>query len=352
MSSTSIGHRFPWLWSLGDLALVKRNGLKVFSCFACGGGSSMGYKLAGFDVLGNCEIDPVIAKVYSANLHPRFSYVMDVRDFLELPDEKIAPELFDLDVLDGSPPCSTFSMSGEREKAWGKEKVFAEGQKLQRLDDLFFTFIAIARRLRPKVVVGENVKGLILGNAKRYVARMSREFGEAGYDLQLFLLNASRMGVPQERERVFFVARRKDLNLPKLRLEFNEKPISFGDVRSQYGRPTNAGLYQSLLKKRKRCDKSIKDIRSRLGVGGSGGFNNRIFWDDVPAPTIAAGGGYYRGCDGLGLSDADIRNASTFPQDYTFGKGNASAHFLCGMSVPPVMIAQVAAQIAEQFFGK
>jgi len=103
---------FSWNWKLSDLSKVKQNGLKVFSCFACGGGSSMGYKLAGYTVLGNCEIDAKVAEVYKQNLHPRYSFVMDVREFLALPDDKMPPEFFELDVLDGSPPCSVFSTAG------------------------------------------------------------------------------------------------------------------------------------------------------------------------------------------------------------------------------------------------
>lgn len=310
----------------------------------------MGYKLAGFDVVGNCEIDPKIAEVYKKNLHPRVSYVMDVRDFAKIPEDKIAPELFDLDILDGSPPCTTFSTAGLREKTWGVEKKFREGQKMQRLDDLFFPFIEVANRLHPKAVVGENVSGMIMGNAKRHCALIAQAFDKAGYDVQLFLLNASRMGVPQKRERVFFVARRKDLSLPKLRLEFDEKPILFGEVRSEKGAPLKDGLYKALIAKRERCDTCIADIRKRIGEGREGGFNNTIAWDDAPAPTIPSTVQLFRGCDGMNYTEDDFRNTSTFPQDYTFGQGGG-AHFLCGMCVPPVMAAQVAAQIAEQWFG-
>lgn len=70
-----------------------------------------------------------------------------------------------MDILDGSPPCSTFSLSGNREKDWGKEKVFREGQTAQVLDTLFFDFIALAKALQPKVVIAENVKVLLMGNA-------------------------------------------------------------------------------------------------------------------------------------------------------------------------------------------
>ena len=135
---------FPWKWKLEELDKRPKHGHSVFSCFSCGGGSSMGYKLAGFDVVGNCEIDPDMMKVYKQNNHPKHPFLMDVRDFLKLPDEKIPDELFRLDVLDGSPPCSVFSMAGDRKSGWNVEKTFREGQAKQRLDDLFLFFIAIA----------------------------------------------------------------------------------------------------------------------------------------------------------------------------------------------------------------
>ena len=156
-------HRFPWKWSLGDLEKVPQNGRTVFSCFSCGGGSSMGYKLAGYTVLGNCEIDPEMMKLYRRNHHPKYPYLMDIRDFNQL--QVYPEELKYLDILDGSPPCSVFSTAGDREKAWGKEKIFREGQKKQRLDDLFLHFIRTAEILKPKAVIAENVSGLLKGNA-------------------------------------------------------------------------------------------------------------------------------------------------------------------------------------------
>ena len=74
---------FPWKWNLSDLEKRPKHGHTVFSCFSCGGGSSMGYKLAGFDVVGNCEIDPDMMKVYKQNNHPKHSFLMDIRDFLK-----------------------------------------------------------------------------------------------------------------------------------------------------------------------------------------------------------------------------------------------------------------------------
>lgn len=273
-------HRFPWKWYLSDLEKVQKNGLNVFSCFSCGGGSSMGYKLAGYDVIGNVEIDPRVMEVYRKNNHPKHPYLMDVRDFLKIPDEDLPQELFNLDILDGSPPCSVFSTAGQREKGWNKEKVFREGQAKQKLDDLFFWFIQIAQKLKPRVVIAENVYGLIKGNAKGYVNEIFKAFNAAGYKTQLFLLNAAFMGVPSKRERCFFVARRQDLNFQNLKLHFDEKPILFGQVRTEHGKPfAKNGIYKELLKYRIKTDKSIGDITKRVR-GKESGYNNTIWHDE------------------------------------------------------------------------
>ena len=89
----------------------------------------MGYKLAGYEHLGGVEIDEKVSAIYARNHHPKYLYTEDLRVFNKR--ENLPDELYQLDLLDGSPPCSTFSLAGSREKAWGKEKVFAEGQALQ-----------------------------------------------------------------------------------------------------------------------------------------------------------------------------------------------------------------------------
>jgi len=142
-----------WKWSMADDYPKEKNGLKVFSCFACGGGSTMGYKLAGCEVLGCVEIDPRMNDVYLKNHHPKHNFLMDIRDFNNIPNEELPPELFNLDILDGSPPCTTFSMAGDREDSWGKKKKFREGQTEQTLDDLSFIFIDTVEKLKPKCVV-------------------------------------------------------------------------------------------------------------------------------------------------------------------------------------------------------
>lgn len=301
----------------------------------------MGYKRAGFRVIGNCEIDPKIAKVYERNLHPQYSYVMDLREFNTLED--LPDELYHLDVLDGSPPCSTFSMAGSREKAWGVEKQFAEGQKLQRLDDLFFTYLDTVDKLRPKAFVAENVTGLLLGNAKGYVNEILKRTREIGYEVQLFKLNAAFMGVPQRRERVFFIANR--MGWPKLKLQFDEEPVTFGEVRSEHGGkplpPSAKRLHD--LRKSETC---LAEVRQRID-GKRSHFNFMVCEDNVPSYTVVASNKVYRGFDATFFTDTDNRNVATFPQDYNFLEDESS--FLCGMSVPPSMMANIAHEIRTQW---
>lgn len=200
-----------WKWTMANDYPKETNGLKVFSCFACGGGSTMGYKLAGCEVIGCCEIDPKMNEVYVKNHKPKYNYLMDIREFNKIPNEELPKELFNLDILDGSPPCTTFSMAGEREDSWGKKKKFREGQKEQTLDDLSFVFIDTAAKLKPKVVIMENVEGLIKGAAWKYVQQIYKQFWNIGYEVGHWLLKGEEMGVPQRRHRVVFVAMRNDL---------------------------------------------------------------------------------------------------------------------------------------------
>ena len=308
----------------------------------------MGYKLAGFDHLGGVEIDPPIADVYKTNHRPKYLFTEDIRDFNKRAD--LPEELFNLDLLDGSPPCSSFSMAGNREKDWGKTKVFREGQSHQRLDDLFFDYIDLAKRLQPKVVIAENVKGLIQGNAKAYVHRIKKQFEEAGYKVQLFLLNAASMGVPQKRERVFFVCQRNDLKLPKLELGFNEAAIPFGKLDPGLLNKQCFVVRPSQKPYMKICPegKSISSVHPK-----GNGFNTMKQGKDMVSPTVVAdsGGGimiHYNGeryC-----SDDEYKQIGSYPMDYNFK--SIQPKYLIGMSVPPVMAAQIANQIYIQWFKK
>lgn len=333
-------------WNLADLKNVIPNGKKVFSCFHCGGGSTMGYKLAGYEVLGGIEIDQKMMQIYKLNHNPKYSYLMGVQQFKNIPNEDLPKELFELDILDGSPPCSSFSMVGSREDAWGDKKKFREDQAEQVLDDLFFDFIDIAEKLKPKIVVAENVKGLMIGKAKGYVKQIYNAFNKAGYDVQLFLLNAAFMGVPQKRERTFFIARRRDLKLDKISITFKEEIIPFSEIKESKAKPDLNDRLKKLWNNKKKSDLDIGFINERL-FGKNTGFATKIQKDELPLYTITASGRNILYSEPRHLTKKEVISGQTFPEDYNFS--NLDTKYVCGMSVPPFMMQRVADQIYKQW---
>lgn len=351
-------HKFPYNWTLKDAKFTKDKG-KVFSCFACGGGSTMGYKLAGFDVIGHNDIDKKMIEVYKENHKPKFSFHESITTFAKRKD--LPKELYELDILDGSPPCSSFSMAGNREKDWGKEKKFREGQELQVLDTLFFDFIDLAKELQPKIVVPENVKGLLLGDAKQYVIKIYEAFDKAGYYCQHWLLDASKMGVPQRRERVFFVCLRKDLasqflhfadmftQVPKIEFKFNEKEILFKEVYFDLNDRKLSPAILNLWNNRLDTDNDMGDINQRL-YGKPTFFGHKFTKMNEVNKTIIAGDNTILYDFPRLINKIELCNIGSYPQDYNFK--DIKAHYLIGMSVPPVMTAQIATEIYNQWLSK
>ena len=208
-------------YTLADLEKsASRKRFNVVSFFAGGGGSSCGYKLAGGDMICVNEFQQVHADTYSANW-PNTPVIVD--DIKNITGKTIREKIGDveIDILDGSPPCPPFSMSGTKQKGWGKEKI-AYGFKQERIEDLTFEQIRLVGELKPKVVICENVKGLTMSYALDYLNMMIKGgvdpdgnvfegFETHGYTTTFQVLNAWDFGVPQKRQRVFIVSVRNDV---------------------------------------------------------------------------------------------------------------------------------------------
>lgn len=196
--------------SMVEIAALPCNGFNAISTFSGCGGSSLGYKMAGFNVLWASEFIPAAFDTYRAN-HP--DTILDGRDIRQVKPEDILDAIAmrpgELDLLDGSPPCASFSTAGKREAGWGKVKDYSDTK--QRVDDLFFEYARIVKGVQPKVFVAENVSGLVKGTAKGYFKMILAELKSCGYQVTAKLLDAQWLGVPQMRQRVIFVGVRNDL---------------------------------------------------------------------------------------------------------------------------------------------
>jgi len=214
----------------------------VVSTFAGGGGSSTGYRIAGGKVIAINEFVEEAIKTYSTNFPDTKIIPGDIKkltgkDFLNVAN--LEPR--ELDILDGSPPCSAFSLAGKREKNWkgatkhitesyfdfdtgevvsssetivkSGVKSYSDDQVVEAIEDLFLEYIRIAKEIQPKVIIAENVKGITIGEAQKKLIEFQNEFEKIppGYIVTHHVLNAADYGVPQARERLFFVCIREDV---------------------------------------------------------------------------------------------------------------------------------------------
>ena len=181
------------------------------SFFAGGGGSSAGYKLAGGDCKFVNEFQQVAVDTYLANWPDTPHICGDIKDVTgQQIMEMTGLKKYELDIMDGSPPCPPFSMSGTKKAGWGKEKM-AYGMKQKNIEDLTWEMIRIAGEMMPKVIICENVKGLTMEYAKQHLDRMVTDFEALGYSTTFKVLNGIHFGVPQKRQRVFIVSVRNDV---------------------------------------------------------------------------------------------------------------------------------------------
>jgi len=195
----------------------------AISLFAGVGGGCIGIKLAGGNILAVNEFVGEARKTYKKNF-PNIPIIPnDIRELSGQDILNIAKiKKGELDLLAGSPPCASFSMAGNREKDWGKEKKYSDTK--QRTDDLFYEFARIVEEIQPKFFIAENVKGLTQGSAMGILGSNQMDlFGEhqdtiyhtlssKGYKVRYQVLNSKDFGVPQSRERLIIVGVRNDID--------------------------------------------------------------------------------------------------------------------------------------------
>lgn len=311
----------------------------------------MGYKRAGCEVIAANDIDPEMAWHYKLNINPKHYFLCPINDLLH---KELPKELYNLDILDGSPPCSTFSMAGSREKAWGKEKHFREGQAKQVLSDLFFDYLDLVGKLKPKVAIAENVKGMLIGNAKGYTKMVMARFKELGYRPQLFLLNGADCGVPQRRERVFFVAVRDDIKTLPLKLAPKNRWISSGEACQDLQNLTQEELIETAATSSdkkwwpKTAQGSDYGVAAMKETGKPTGFSIKRLDGNIPSNTLVSSDPLRHWAECRRLTYREWKRLGSFPDDYK-AKSDKIGKYMIGMSVPPKMTEVVARAVIDQW---
>jgi len=351
-------YRIP---SMREIANIEWNGFNVASTFSGCGGSSTGYRMAGYRVLYANEFVPSARESYEAN-KAEYTYV-DPRDIRDVKGsdilEKIGLGVGELDLLDGSPPCASFSVAGNREKDWGKVKKYSDTK--QRTDDLFFEFARILKEIRPKTFVAENVAGLAIGAAKDLLGTPQLDmFDEqddtilhtlmnCGYRVEAKVLNAADLGVPQSRRRLIFVGVRSDLK--KSPAFPNPLPYKF-TVRDAI---SDLQVEESDLADIK-LPPSYEREWDKLDYGGSGDKIFQLYrgdWDK-PVGTLHAnpkGAGWTHPDDKRRFTMKELKRLSSFPHDFYLGEGYTKQGERIGRSVPPIMMRTISETILREILA-
>ena len=169
--------------------------MNIISLFSGAGGLDLGFHKAGFKTVIANEFDPKICPTFRANFPDVELIEGDIRD--------ISSDKFPKGItgIIGGPPCQSWSEAGALR---GIED--ARGQ-------LFFEYIRILKDTQPLFFVAENVSGMLAKRNSDAVTGFMRLFDEAGYSVNLKMLNANDYDVPEDRDRVFYIGFRKDLNI-------------------------------------------------------------------------------------------------------------------------------------------
>jgi DNA (cytosine-5)-methyltransferase 1 len=342
----------------------------VVSMFAGGGGSSTGYRLAGGNVLAINEFIPSAQETYKANYPETHIFPQDIRQLTgEMILKQIGINKGDLDIFDGSPPCSSYSMAGKREKGWGDIKKYSRADKIyQATDDLFGEFIRVLNEVQPKVFVCENVKGLTQGVASNLLGSNQFDMFESqentiyhkmiacGYNVKIKVLNARNYGVPQNRERTIFIGVRKDIDtsisFPLGKLEdvtlgecIEDLDISDEEKKDCWmSKTTNA--YKLLLQ--------MKEGENASKYHPKGHYFSliRLNFNSVVG-TLQASHATTNGCSHIHplenrkLSIRELKRIMSFPDDFILTGNFQQQWERLGRAVPPLMMKSIAEHIYE-----
>jgi DNA (cytosine-5)-methyltransferase 1 len=381
---------------MAETRAVPSNGYRVVSTFTGCGGSCLGFRLAGYSTIWASEFVDVARDCYRLNFP---DVPIDPRDIRTVQPSEILKaiglEAGAIDVLEGSPPCASFSTAGKRQKHWGKTKRYSETE--QRSDDLFFEYVRVLEGLQPRVFVAENVRGLAIGRAKGYYLEIKERLAGAGYRVAARVVDAQWLGVPQRRARVVFLGVRNDLErepafptprpyrysvrdaLPevaatsrrrgKLRPSHQPAPTivthwrGFYQMRAidEHKRPgSGASLPGDAGPEALSIERfAIADEARRLKPGGvSRKYLNLIRADShAPCPTITQAGGNLGAAGVVHPSAArkftidELRALFGFPADFALVGSYAQQWERLGRSVPPPMMQAIAETIRDEILA-
>jgi len=319
--------------------------LTVISTFAGCGGSSLGYKMAGFKELLAIEWEDNAVETFKLNFPEIPIWQKDIKEIKSNDILKFCNiEKGKLDVFDGSPPCQGFSTAGKREL------------KDER-NDLFKEYVRLLKGLKPKVFVMENVSGMAKGKMKGKFIEILKELKSAGYNVKCKQMNAKYYNVAQSRERLIFIGTRKDLRIEPSFPIANKKIIT---VRTAI-KGCKCGLKQdNFIGERLELSKKIKPYKAGNDITKGMSFNLKRLSFDKPSRTVIKqignnkgvyGGGLIHPTENRHLTINELKRISSFPDNFKLIGTFQEQWARIGNAVMPNMMKAIAEHIRDNILN-
>lgn len=362
MSGIKPPYRVP---TMAEIEAIPWNGYNVVSTFSGGGGSCLGYRMAGYHVLWANEFVEEAQRTYKAN---HKDTILDTRDIRQVKPGEILDAIGlkqgELDLFDGSPPCCAFSTAGKREKGWGQERDYSDG-KSQQIETLFYEYIRLLNGLQPKCFIAENVSGLVKGTAIGYFKEFIGEMKQCGYRVKAQLLNAKYLGVPQSRERIIFIGVRNDLNMEPVFPKPEAVVYTIKDAIDGIENDINEEKYleDEILKYKigqivKKMPKNPKRTISGQNITGHGYFSLTRNPYNAPVSTIQQSHGQGGVASTIHpLKDRkytinELKRLTSVPDDFILTGDYAQKYERLGRMVPPVMMRHIAETVRAEILDR
>jgi DNA (cytosine-5)-methyltransferase 1 len=344
---------------------------RALSLFSGCGGLSLGFSWAGFEIKGFLEIDQGLREIYAKNFPASKEIGADITDITDDQILDLKKKTGDIDIIIGGPPCQGFSLSGKRDVNDPR-------------NTLFLHYLRFVDVYRPKIAVMENVR--LLTSMKSHKGNFVKddiksEFKRRGYSVEMFDVNAKDYGVPQHRERVFFIAIREDTGIrpcfPEAThgddngrgLFSNTKPcLTFADACSdlpylESGESSNDPFHEAVSHPQHVID-WLWDVREGYSAHENedpkkrppSGYNTtykRQVWRE-PAATIQTTFGMISGCRNVhpiatrSLTVREAARLQSFPDDYKFSETLGTTRTGIGNAVPPLLAYVIASNLISK----
>lgn len=349
--------------------------MNIIDLFSGAGGMSLGFEQAGFESILSLDIWSDAIRTYNENRVKKTGYTRDIKSFSN-EELKELKDKYRVRGIVGGPPCQGFSMVGTRDA-------------FDMRNQLYLEYVRFVEKIEPDFFVLENVKGLLNLNNGFFKKDIIERFSNIGYNVNYEIIKASDYGVPQNRERVFFVGLKKEKfkevffkfpnrNIHKMvttKDALSDMPnLDKGEDSTQYSKKAQ-NYYQLMMREGNvflhnnevtHHTEQTKKIISMIPDGGNIKDLQEDYYkirnynaafkrmnSNLPSTTIDCGHrNYFHYNENRVPTVRESARLQSFPDNYIFYGSKTSQYTQVGNAVPPLVAKTIGRELNKLLMGE